>query len=144
MNLSREYCKSYNIPEYDNIIILNQIKETIENYFNKTVYFSKKDIRFIENDRKVSISEKLFKLIKSKLNSFIKEYIESNTKLKDCYELQYSVQICTVFQKTEHGYYVSFLDKKGFIPKNETYTLDLGQKYYFYVEKFNKKRNFLI
>lgn len=141
IELSKEYCKSYNIPEYDSFMILNEIKTIIENYFEKEIHITNDSIKFIENNRKISISEKLVKDIKKNLSSFINVYIKNNTHVKCNYELQYSVQKCTVYKKTEHGFYLSFLDKYAFISKTETYPLSLGEKYYLFIEKYNKEKN---
>ncbi len=140
VELSMEYCKNYNIPSYDNSMILNEIKNLIENYFEKQIYMGKDAIKFIDNDRKISISEALIKYIKNGLSEFISRYIKSNTHLKHNYELQYTVQKCTVYKKTEHGYYVSFLDKYAYISKVDTITLELGEKYYLFIEKYNKSK----
>ena len=52
--------------------------------------------------------------------------------------MQFSVQKCTVYKKTEHGFYLSFLDKYAFISKVDSYQLVLGEKYYMFIEKYNK------
>ena len=139
--LSNEYCKSYNIPEYDNYMILNQIKKIIENYFEKQIYITAEAIRFLENDKKISISENLIKNIRKELAGFINAYIKSNTHLKNNFELQFTIQKCTVFKKTEHGYFIAFLDKNAFISKTETHNLILGEKYYMFIDKYNKSKN---
>ena len=91
--LSKEYCKSHNIPEYDSCMVLNEIKSIIENYFDKHIYLTNDSIKFIENDRKISISESLIKDIRKNLTRFIRGYIKNNSHLKnnyDCiFELQY-------------------------------------------------------
>lgn len=141
IDLSKEYCKFYNIPEYDNYMILNEIKNIVEEYFKKQIYITNETIKFVENDKKVSISERLINTIKKSLVSFITIYIKSNTKLKNNYDLQYDVYKCTVYKKTEHGYYLSFLDKYAFIAKMDTYPLNLGEKYYLFIDKYNKSKN---
>lgn len=141
IELSKEYCKAYNIPEYDNYMILSEIKTIIEDYFEKQIYLTNDAIKFVENDRKISISETLVKNIKKNLANFINSYINNNTHLKDNYELQYSVQKCIVYKKTEHGFYLSFLDKFAFISKIDTFPLVLGEKYYLFIEKYNKEKN---
>lgn len=140
VELSREYCKNYNIPNYDNSMILNEIKNLIEIYFNKQIYLGKDVIKFIDNDKKISISDALIKHVKNGLSEFISKYIKSNTQVKHNYDLQYTVQKCTVYKKTEHGYYVSFLDKYAYISKVDTITLELGEKYYLFIEKYNKSK----
>ena len=141
LELSNEYCKEYNIPQYDSYMVLNEIKTIIENYFEKQIYLTNEEIKFVENDKKISISEALIKKIKKNLADFINMYIKNNTHLKNNYELQYSVQKCIVYKKTEHGYYLSFLDKIAFISKVDTYTLTLGEKYYLFIQKYNKDKN---
>jgi hypothetical protein len=139
--LSKEYCKSHNIPDYDSYMVLNEIKSIIEIYFDKQIYLTNDSIKFVENDKKISISENLIKDIRKNLTSFISAYIKNNTHLKNNYDLQFSVQKCTVYKKTEHGFYLSFLDKYAFISKIETYPLVLGEKYYLFIEKYNKEKN---
>lgn len=140
VKLSQEYCKAYNIPEYDSAMILNEMKTIIEDYFEKQIYLTKNEIRFEENDKKISFSENLLKHLSNSLLDFMRRYVKSNTHEKDNYEIQYTVQKSTVYKKTEHGYYISFLDKYAFISKSETLPLELGEKYYFFIEKFNKKK----
>lgn len=140
VELSKEYCKAYNIPEYDSYMILNEIKTIIENYFEKEIYLTNEAIKFVDNNRKISISESLVKNIKKNLIIFINSYIKNNTHLKDNYKLQFSVQKCIVYKKTEHGYYLSFLDKFAFISKIDTFQLNLGEKYYLFIEKYNKEK----
>lgn len=141
IELSNEYCKSYCIPEYDNYMILNEIKSIIEIYFDKQIYITNDSIKFVENDRKISISESLIKDIRKNLANFIRVYIKNNTHLKNNYDLQFSVQKCTVYKKTEHGFYLSFLDKYAFISKVDSHHLFLGEKYYMFIEKYNKSKN---
>lgn len=64
LELSNEYCKEYNIPQYDSYMVLNEIKSIIENYFEKQIYLTNEGIKFVENDKKISISEALIKKIK--------------------------------------------------------------------------------
>lgn len=140
IEISNEYCKEHSIPQYDSFIIINEVKSIIEDYFNKQIYITKSAVRFLESDKKITISDRLIKKIKQELSNFIKKYIENNSKISSNYKLQYSVQICTVYKKTEHGYYVSFLDKYGFVDKNEVGVLMLGEKYYLFIEKYNNRK----
>jgi hypothetical protein len=140
IEISNVYCKEHSIPQYDSFIIINEVKSIIEDYFNKQIYITKSAVRFLETDKKITISDRLIKNIKQELSYFIKKYIENNSKINNNYKLQYSVQICTVYKKTQHGCYVSFLDKYGFVDKNAVAELKLGEKYYLFIEKYNNKK----
>ena len=61
--LSKEYCKSHNIPDYDSYMVLNEIKSIIEIYFDKQIYLTNDSIKFVENDKKISISENLIEKV---------------------------------------------------------------------------------
>lgn len=140
MEISNQYCKEHSIPKYDSFIIINEVKSIIEDYFNKQIYITDSAIRFLENDRKITISDRLIKNIKNELSFFVKKYTENNSNTNNNYKLQFTVQTCTPYRKTEHGYYISFLDKYAFIDKKTVSELKLGEKYYLFIEKYNNKK----
>lgn len=73
-----EYAKSVGIT--DSYLVLDVVEKTVEAYFKKSIYFDENyHMRFVENDKKISFSKDLIKLVVKNLKKEVISYKKNNS-----------------------------------------------------------------
>ena len=142
----RKFCEENNIPDFDHIFILNSVVKEIGIYFNKHVYLSIDGfLRFLETDRKITISSELVKNVKKSLTSILKEYKNSSfnsSNQQKREKITKKIFRAKVIQNKEHSFILAFNNSYAYLlKKNIKKPLEIGEDYYIYINKYNSQND---
>jgi len=122
------YCRENNLQL---MTVLQTIIDVIETYFNKKVYFDDSMTpRFVQKDKKITISKRLEKYIHEALNS-----LAENKKIE--YKVGMVIN-ATIVSKGLNGFFLKTIDDFDCYLNKKNANLDIGDKDYFTIYKIKK------
>lgn len=122
----------------DELVLYIALRNTVESYFNKSVYIdSNLELRFFENDKKISISKELSHLLVKSLIKIKKRKQDASSAAN--YSFLNRVIIAKVIKITRNGYLL--VDDYGnncFLPRSKSYIFETGSRSYFFCHKIER------
>lgn len=134
LNLFVEYSREIGIN--NELLVISELKQTIELYFQKQIYFDEESsVRFLEDNKKVSISKRLSMQIVKSLKLLKKNYILQNRP--NLYKFTNKFIKGKLIYKNSTGYkIVDENDNICFMPKNKSIIdMKVGSENYFFCYK---------
>lgn len=144
-----EYAKSVGVT--DSYLVLNAIEKAAESFFGKAVYFDEDYyIRFLENDKKISFSKDLVRLIVKNLKNEVVSYKKNNSFNKfsligsiiNVKIIKYDAKkrkFLAVYRDLDLNCYLDTYDKTTFALEQQVYVYVCQVKQDFLHVKVNKK-----